>query len=171
MPPRDILQLGNPLLWQKCQPVGDFDSPHLKSLIRDLDDTLSEFHRVHGFGRGIAAPQIGELKRVIFVRMSPSGFCGPLLNPKIIWESQERHEMWDNCFGFPDLVVRVSRAAQIKVSYQDHVGILSTIDASNDLSELLQHEIDHLNGILATDRALSPQAFMTRAEWVRQQSI
>lgn len=171
MPPREILQLGNPILRQECQPVEDFESLHLKSLIIDLDDTLAEFARAHGFGRGIAAPQIGEFKRVIFIRMSPSGFCGPLINPKIVWESSERREIWDNCFSFPDLVVKVSRAVDITVEYQDEKAASRTIEPSGDLSELLQHEIDHLDGILAIDRALSPQAFMTRTEWVRQQTV
>jgi len=171
MPHRDVLQLGNPLLRQISAPVEDFESADLKSLIRDLDDTLAEFVRVHGFGRGIAAPQIGLLAHIIFIRMTPSGFCGPMINPKIVWESSERKESWDNCFSFPDLVVQVSRAIKIKVEYQDHKGTLCTIDASGGLSELLQHEIDHLDGILAVDRALSAQSFMTRSEWDRQQPV
>lgn len=170
MPNRSILQLGNSILRQKCALVEDFSAPQLQSLICDLDDTLAQFRRVHNFGRGIAAPQIGVLTRVIFIRMVPSGFCGPLLNPKIIWQSTERKEIWDSCFSFPDLVVHVSRASDIKVEYQNETGKPATIEASGDLSELLQHEIDHLDGILATDRALSPHAFMTRSEWERQQS-
>jgi peptide deformylase len=170
VPNRSILQLGNPILRQKCAPVEDFSSPQLQSLIRDLDDTLAQFRRIHNFGRGIAAPQIGELTRVIFIRMVPSGFCGSLLNPRIVWQSSERKEIWDSCFSFPDLVVKVSRAAEIKIEYQDETAMTATIEASGDLSELLQHEIDHLDGILAIDRALSSHSFMTRSEWKRQQS-
>jgi peptide deformylase len=62
-------------------------------------------------------------------------------------------------------MVRVSRAAQIRVDYQDERGLKQTIEAKGDFSELLQHEIDHLDGILAVQRAISPQAFATRAEW------
>ena len=76
-------------------------------------------------------------------------------------------ELWDDCFSFPDLMVRVSRANQIKVDYQDDRGLKQTLEAEGDLSELLQHEIDHLDGILAVQRAISPQAFSTRAEWER----
>ncbi|HXG63472.1 MAG TPA: peptide deformylase, partial [Blastocatellia bacterium] len=64
-------------------------------------------------------------------------------------------------------MVRVSRAAQIRVAYEDERGVRQTIEAEGDLSELLQHEIDHLDGILAVQRAVSPQAFATRAEWER----
>ena len=136
--------------------------------MRDLSDTLAGFRDATGYGRGIAAPQIGLLKRVIFIRMQPAGFCGPLINPEIAWLSETSMELWDDCFSFPDLMVRVSRAAQIRVDYQDDRGLKQTIEAEGDLSELLQHEIDHLDGILAVQRAISPQAFATRAEWERR---
>jgi len=164
---REILQLGNPLLWSKSAVVSDVTSPEIESLVRDLSDTLASFREVKGYGRGIAAPQIGMLGRMIFIRMQPVGFCGPLVNPEIIWSSDARMELWDDCFSFPDLMVRVSRAAQIRVEYQDERGLKQTIEAEGDLSELLQHEIDHLDGILAVDRAISPHAFATRAEWER----
>ena len=97
--------------------------------------------------------------------MQPAGFAGPLINPEIVWASDSRFELWDDCFSFPDLMVRVSRAVQIRVDYQDDRGLKQTIEAEGDLSELLQHEIDHLDGILAVQRAISPQAFATRNEW------
>jgi peptide deformylase len=162
---REILQLGNPTLWQASQNIEDITSSETESVIRDLNDTLAGFREATGFGRGIAAPQIGVLSRVIFIRMQPTGFCGPLINPEIIWRSDARMELWDDCFSFPDLMVRVSRAAAIRVEYRDERGAARNIEAEGDLSELLQHEIDHLDGILAVDRAVSPRAFSTRAEW------
>jgi peptide deformylase len=167
MADREILQLGNPLLWRQSSIITDVMSADIRSLARDLSDTLASFREATGYGRGIAAPQIGVLSRMIFIRMQPAGFCGPLINPEIIWSSDARMELWDDCFSFPDLMVRVSRAAQIRVSYEDERGLKQTIDAEGDLSELLQHEIDHLDGILAVDRAVSPRAFATRAEWER----
>jgi peptide deformylase len=137
------------------------------ALIADLSDTLQAFREANGFGRGIAAPQIGSLRRLIFIRMLPAGFCGPLLNPTIEWASDRQMELWDDCFSFPDLMVRVRRAERIRVRYQDADGAGQLLEADRDLSELLQHEIDHLDGILATDRAVSPRAFATRAEWQR----
>lgn len=167
MPGREILQLGNPLLWQKSIAIADTRSTESRDLARDLSDTLAVFRANSGFGRGIAAPQLGVLKRVIFIRMQPDGFCGALFNPQISWASDEMFELWDDCFSFPDLMVRVSRAARIRVDFQDDHGQRKMLEAEGDLSELLQHEIDHLDGILALQRAVSPQAFATRAEWRR----
>jgi peptide deformylase len=164
---REILQLGNPLLWSQSALVNDVTSSEARSIVQDLSDTLSSFRELTGYGRGIAAPQIGVLSRLIFIRMQPVGFCGPLINPVIQRASDAQMELWDDCFSFPDLMVRVSRAAQIRVEYLDDRGLKQTIEAEGDLSELLQHEIDHLDGILAVDRAISPRAFATRAEWER----
>lgn len=168
MPSKEILQLGNPLLWQESAQVSDAASSDTSRLISDLSDTLATFRETTGYGRGISAPQIGALRRVIFIRMPPGGFCGPLVNPEIVWASSTTMELWDDCFSFPDLLVRVRRAAEIRVIYEDDRGSDHTIEAESDLSELLQHEIDHLDGILAVQRAISPQAFATRTEWERR---
>ena len=167
MPGREILQLGNPTLWQKSVEIDDARATDVRDVIRDLSDTLAGFREATGYGRGIAAPQIGVLQRLIFVRMQPVGFCGPLINPEIVTASDERMRLWDDCFSFPDLMVLVERAARIRVHYTDDRGLRQTLDAEGGLSELLQHEIDHLDGILAVQRAISPQAFATRAEWER----
>ena len=161
----EILQLGNPDLFKESVRVADVNSTEIKGLVGDLSDTLAAFRGATGYGSGIAAPQIGILKRVIFIRMQPVGFAGPIINPEIVWASDDQFELWDDCFSFPDLMVRVSRAVQIRVHYQDDRGLTQTIEAEGDFSELLQHEIDHLDGILAVQRAISPQAFATRAEW------
>jgi peptide deformylase len=167
MSSRPIIQLGKPVLWQQSDVVSDVHTVEIRDTIRDLSETLASFREATGYGRGIAAPQIGVLKRVIFIRMQPTGFCAPLINPRITWSSEDRMELWDDCFSFPDLMVRVSRAARIKVDYDDERGLQRTVEAEGDLSELLQHEIDHLDGILAVQRAISSQAFATRAEWER----
>jgi peptide deformylase len=167
MPDKQILQLGNPVLWQKSAGVADIHSAETRDIVRDLSDTLAAFRQATGYGRGIAAPQIGVLKRVVFIRMQPTGLCAPLINPEITWSSETTMELWDDCFSFPDLMVRVSRATHIRVDYRDDRGLKQTVEAEGDLSELLQHEIDHLDGILAVQRAISPQAFATRTEWER----
>jgi peptide deformylase len=165
---KEILQLGNPLLWQSSARIEDPASSHTAALARDLADTLAAFRDANGFGRAIAAPQIGALERAIFVRMQPTGFCGPLFNPEVVFASPERMELWDDCFSFPNLMVRVSRALRIRVGYQDERGNARMLEAEGGLSELLQHEIDHLDGVLAVDRAVSPRAFATRVEVERQ---
>jgi peptide deformylase len=167
MPVREILQLGNKTLWQKSLTVDDPLSLDTEAVIRDLSETLAGFREAAGFGRGIAAPQIGVLKRVIFIRMQPVGFSGALINPHVSWRSNDQIELWDDCFSFPDLMVRVRRAASVRVEYIDERGTAGSIEAQGDLAELLQHEIDHLDGILAVQRAISPSAFSTRAEWER----
>ena len=164
---QEILQLGNPLLWQKSVCVDDVFAAETISVIRDLDETLRAFYQTNGFGRAIAAPQIGKLMRILFVRMQPSGFCGPLINPEIVWADETQIEVWDDCFSFPDLLVKVLRSKRIQVEYLDKNGKKQSLNAEDDFSELLQHEIDHLDGILAVQRAISPRAFSTRKEWKR----
>ena len=165
---KEILQLGNPGLYEKSAPVDDILTKETRSLIVDLDDTLTAFKQSHGYGRGIAAPQIGILKRVIRISMSQPGFDGALINPEIVHESGKKIERWDSCFSFPNLLVKVQRSVEIRIEYFNKHGDRMRLDADGDLAELLQHEIDHLAGILAVDRAISPRSFMTREEWIRQ---
>jgi peptide deformylase len=166
MAKREILQLGDPALHQICARV-DARASATAELVRDLADTLAAFRDERGFGRAIAAPQIGALARVIVVRM-PGGFGDALHNPVVEQASDERFELWDDCFSFPDLMVRVRRSVRVRVAYEDAHGTARRLDADGDLSELLQHEIDHLDGVLATQRAVAPTAFCTRAEWQRR---
>ncbi len=163
MPVREILLLGNPLLWHPSQNVNDIRSTETRGLIGDLAETLSDFRLRQGFGRAIAAPQIGEHRRLIFVKMSESAQPMPFINPTILRASREMMEMWDDCFSFPELMVRVSRHLEITVRYTDEYGSEQTATLRDDLSELLQHEIDHLDGILATDRAINPRGFALRS--------
>jgi peptide deformylase len=158
---RPILRLGNPALWTPSSPTVDL--AETRRVVDDLRDTLAAFRARSGFGRGIAAPQLGVHRRVIFIRV-PDGFTDVLVNPVITWASPESFQLWDDCFSFPDLMVRVERAVKVRVDYQNLHGERRTVDAEGPLSELLQHEIDHLDGKLTVDRAISPQAFCTRAE-------
>jgi len=168
MPVQEIIQLGNSYLWEHCSEVEEPSSAPIVSLVNDLQDTLNSFRAEQGFGQGIAAPQIGVLKRVIFLSMEPDGFKGALINPEITYTSPERYEMWDGCFCFPRLLARVSRASRVRVDYVDEAGNRQTIEADGELSSLLQHEIDHLDGVLAVERAVSPRGFISREEWERQ---
>ena len=160
---KPILQLGDPILRQESLLVQDFNGD-LKCLIDDLADTLRGAKEKYGYGRGIAAPQIGELKRVVLID-APS-FKSPLINPEIVWASNETFEVWDSCFSFNvDFFVSAERHCRIGVAYFGLDGKKGTIAAEGDLSELLQHEIDHLDGILATDRMRNKEAIMMRSEW------
>ena len=168
MPVQEIVELGNSFLWERCSPVDEPSSASVAELANDLRDTLASFREEHGFGQGIAAPQIGARSRVVYIRMAPEGFEGALINPEITHESPERYEMWDSCFCFPRLVARVTRASQVRVDYLDETGAQRTLEANGELAALLQHEVDHLDGVLAVEKAVSPRAFMTRSEWERQ---
>ncbi|MEP7270600.1 MAG: peptide deformylase [Acidobacteriota bacterium] len=167
MPVREILQLGDPRLWLPSELVTDPTSEKVREGCGDLAATLSDFRLRCGFGRAIAAPQIGWLQRVIFLN---TGEPTALINPRILSASEERMELWDDCFSFPDLMVRVTRHAQVLVRYSDVTGRETEIAASGDLSELLQHEIDHLDGILAVDRAIGPHPLALRREIQRLQT-
>jgi peptide deformylase len=78
--------------------------------------------------------------------------------------------MWDDCFSFPDLLVWLERHQAVRVRYEDENGAAQILEAEGAFSELLQHEIDHLEGVLAVDRALGPNAFCTREEYNHQRT-
>ncbi len=156
---REILLLGNPQLWHPSAPVINCRSRETRELIGDLAATLDNFREHNGFGRGIAAPQIGVQHRVLFLNIGESF---PLINPTITRASRETMELWDDCFSIPNLMIRVQRHVEVDVSYTDDSGSQRVIKAQGALSELLQHEIDHLDGILATDRAIDGRSFAMR---------
>ena len=161
---RRIIELGDPLLREKSIPVAD-PREAIATLI-DLRDTLHEFRRVHGFGRGIAAIQIGIAQRVIYIEIA--GQVYELINPGFEFLSEEKFRMWDDCFSFPNLMVHLERSKAVSLRYEDRDGGALRIDAVDAFAELLQHEVDHLDGILSIDRALDPKhSFMTRSEYLR----
>ena len=164
MPARRILQLGDPLLRAVSAPVDSADDA--EPVFEDLRATLHEFQRTHGFGRGISAVQIGETSRLIYIEIG--GRAYRLRNPEFEFQSEEKFRMWDDCFSFPNLLVWLERSERVRVRYVDESGAAQTIDAEGPFSELLQHEIDHLDGVLAVDRALDRNSFCTREEFERR---
>jgi peptide deformylase len=164
MPARRILQLGDPLLRAVSSPVSD--SFGVKPIFRDLRATLREFRRAHGFGRGISAVQIGEPKRLLYIEFGDAAYC--LVNPEFEFQSESTFVVWDDCFSFPNLMVRLERSDRVRVAYTGVDGERRAVEAAGPLSELLQHEMDHLDGILAVDRALDRESLATREEWERR---
>jgi peptide deformylase len=163
---RPILQLGNPVLREPSLPVQDFNWD-LKCLIDDLADTLQDAKKRYGYGRGVAAPQIGELKRVVFI--DTPDFKSALVNPTAIELSPATFEVWDSCFSFDvSFFVLVDRLWNVKVEYCDLKGNRQALEAKGELSELLQHEINHLDGVLATDTMKNEKAIITRSEWEKR---
>lgn len=164
MPIHRIRQLGDPILRARCEPIAKPRSAATRLLVDGLRETLGDFKARQGFGRGIAAPQIGAPVRLIYVEIDEPW---PLVNPEIVDIGTEDFEVWDDCFSFPDLYVRVLRAWHIRVRYQDLKGETHERELEGPLAELLQHEIDHLDGVLAVDRAHGLDPFCLREEWQR----
>jgi peptide deformylase len=164
MPARPIVQLGDPLLREISRPFPDPAQARL--VLRDLDATLDAFRCGHGFGRGISAVQIGEPLRAIYLEVA--GIPYELVNPEFLSLSEETFTLWDDCFSFPNLMVRLKRSISLRLRYQSVSGEWQELEASGALSELIQHEMDHLDGVLAIDRALPGNSLATREEWVRR---
>jgi len=167
---RKILQLGDPLLRKPATPY-EFarNSGELDGLLGDLRDTLAHWRKETGYGRGIAAPQLGVSKRVIFLQL-PGADPWPLINPEIVQRSEEKIVVWDACLSFLAIFMQVGRNKEITVRYQDVHGTLQEVTAgeARNLSELLQHEIDHLDGILCIDRVADVRTICTREEFEKR---
>jgi peptide deformylase len=166
---RTVLQLGDPGLREVAARVADPTAPEIRALVQDLADTLAYWRASTGYGRGIAAPQIGAAKRVIFLQL-PGAEPWPLVNPEITRRSEEKIVVWDACLSFLSIFMQVQRHREITVRYQNLRGEWQEVRASEerDLSELLQHEIDHLDGILAIDRITDMRTMCTREEFEKR---
>ena len=165
MPARRILQLGDPILREISAPASPAEAA---AIFGDLRDTLHEFQRTHGFGRGISAVQIGELRRLIYIEINGRAYA--LRNPVYEFQSEDKFALWDDCFSFPDLLVWLERHQTVRIRYEDETGAVQTLEASDAFSELLQHEMDHLDGVLAVDRASGTNALCTREEYNRRRA-
>jgi peptide deformylase len=166
---RTVLQLGDPGLREVAGRVSDPAAAEIRALVGDLADTLAHWRKTSGYGRGIAAPQIGVNVRVIFLGL-PGEEPWPLVNPEITWRSAEKIVVWDACLSFLSIFMQVERHREIKVRYQDLLAEWHDVRASEErnLSELLQHEIDHLDGILAVDRIIDIKTMCTREEFEKR---
>ena len=166
---RTVLQLGDPKLRDRCARVTNPSSREIRDLIGDLSDTLAHWRAETGYGRGIAAPQIGVLQRVVFLKL-PGAEPWPLINPEIVRRSDEKIAVWDACLSFLSIFMKVERHRKITVRYQKVDGDFLEVEAGEekDLSELLQHEIDHLDGILAIDRVTDVKTIVTREEFEKR---
>ena len=158
---KEILLLGNPKLYEISQPVNRSELAGLKEVVNDLHDTLIDFRERYGAGRAIAAPQIGVMKRLLYMFIDkPVVF----INPELRDLSSEMMTVWDDCMCFPELLVNVERHKTCTIVYHDMDWNRQEMFLEGDLSELLQHEYDHLDGILAVSRAMDEHAFALRSQ-------
>jgi len=163
---KEVLQFGNYKLREKSKKVKKFDND-FKNIINDLKDTLEFLQQTRKIGRAIAAPQIGYLKYIIWYNIPEGAFI--MVNPKIIWKSEETIEVWDSCYSFDvTFFVKIQRYKSIKVQYQDEEGNEKLEDYVDDMAELVQHEIDHLHGILATDHLKDMTKIVMRRDWEKR---
>jgi peptide deformylase len=156
---QDLLLLGNPVLYQLSEPVQQSELPLVSQWVEDLHNVMQEIRAKYHFGRAIAAPQLGIMKRLIYMNIDkPVVF----INPEFTYLSDETFEVWDDCMCFPNLLVKVRRHKALTVNYLDENWQEQEWKMKDDLSELLQHEYDHLDGILCTMRAIDDKSFKWR---------
>lgn len=156
----DILLLGDPRLYEISEPVEKEEVPELKPVVAQLAGLVRQFRDKYGAGRAIAAPQLGIMKRLIVMNIDEPV---AIINPVIYDYSEEQFEMWDDCMSFPNLLVKIRRHQSCKMKFRDLQWKEQVWELEGDLSELMQHEYDHLNGILATMRAIDDQSLKWRS--------
>ncbi len=153
---KKILKLGDPRLYKVSVAVEPSELESLETDIEILHEALMKFRALYGAGRAVAAPQIGVLKRFIYLNINKPIV---LINPVLSEFSEKKIIVWDDCLCFPNLLVRVERSKKVKLSFWDMNWKEKTWMLEGDLSELIQHEYDHLDGILATMRAIDDRSF------------
>lgn len=159
---RDILKLGNPKLYKISEEIKEDEIDDIKRIVNDLRDTLLNFREEYKCGRAIASPQIGEFKRLIYMNIENVETI--FINPVLKFNENKKIILLDDCMSFPELLVKVERYENTIVEYKDMDFIDRKIEFTGDLSELIQHEYDHLDGILGTMRAIDEKSFCLKSE-------
>jgi peptide deformylase len=152
----DILKLGDPRLYENCETITQEELPLVKTWVKDLHEAMEDIRKCYGFGRGIAAPQLGIMKRFFYLDLDKPYV---IINPEIIDPSEEMFELWDDCMSFPNLLVKVKRHQSLTLDYLDENWEKQSWKVEGSISELIQHENDHLNGVLCTMRAIDDKSF------------
>ncbi|WP_026370771.1 peptide deformylase [Kallotenue papyrolyticum] len=165
MPVRPMLELGDPRLRQPAQAVGDAAAPEIAALLDDLWATLDDFRRRRGWGRALAAPVIGVPLRVVVIAVEGRL---ELINPRFAGWSREQVAAYESCMTFDCIWGEVIRPARVVVVAQDRQGREQRYDATGDLARVLQHEIDHLDGLVWLDRDPDPLTICTTGEYRRR---
>ena len=148
---REILKMGNPLLYQRSEEITNFATKELNALIKDMFDTMAA-----NDGAGLAAPQIGVLQRLVIFSVEanpryPDAESVPrtiLINPKIEVLNDETEAGWEGCLSIPGMRGVVSRPSRIRYSGYDENGEQFSREVSGFHARVVQHECDHLDGVL-----------------------
>ncbi len=172
---KDIVQAGNPLLRKKAELVKSILSQETKQVVADLIDTMSYSHLV-----GIAAPQIGKSLRIFiseiratkYRKNSESSALTVYINPKIIKLSSRKVTDYEGCgsVAYSKIFGPVKRAQQVVVEAQNQKGDKFKLEANGLLARIIQHEYDHLEGMLFTDKLTNWAKIMSSEEYVKMRS-
>ncbi|MBR5483016.1 MAG: peptide deformylase [Alphaproteobacteria bacterium] len=165
-----VYEYPHPVLKQKAEKVAKVDDK-IRSFLDDMLETMYD-----AAGVGLAAPQVGVSKRIVVIDVAhpdEGEERNPiyLVNPEIIWHSDEESCQYEGCLSVPDQSAEVSRYKQVRVQYLDYNGKEAEIMAEGLLAIALQHEIDHLDGILYIDRIsrLKRQMLLKKLQKMRQE--
>ena len=142
-----VIKFGDPVLRSKATPVAEFDE-RLHEEVRRMVAIMSE-----GMGVGLAATQLGILRRLLVFQAGPDSPPRAIVNPEIEWTSEEGEVAEEGCLSLPRVTMDVDRPLHARVSGRDELGEEIVIEASGLEARVLQHEIDHLDGVLILDRA------------------
>jgi peptide deformylase len=148
---RRVLKMGDPLLYRKAEPVQEFDTPELHALIADMFDTMAALN-----GAGLAAPQIGVCQRVVIFEVEanpryPQAEPVPrtiLINPVLQPMGDEMEDGWEGCLSVPGMRGLVSRHKKLRYTGYDPAGQPIDREVSDFHARVVQHECDHIDGIL-----------------------
>lgn len=163
----NLILLGDPLLRSQCRPVLDVKDREVRFILDRMKSMLQWIRDTYGYGRGLAAPQVGSNLRVVYIN---TGEDEPLsmINPEIISVSDETRDDWEGCLSIPPLRILVRRHCRVTVGFLTEQGTETIMEAEGALSGIIQHEVDHLDGILTLDRVQGINGIYLREEWQRQ---
>ncbi len=140
-----IITYPNPILRQVTQPVLDVKKPILQKLIKDMLETMEQNN-----GVGLAAPQIGQSLRLCVIRVEEITYI--LVNPRVTYSSRKKETDIEGCLSFPEKFIAIQRPEQVRVKALNELGMEVTLKTKGLLARALQHEIDHLDGIVFIER-------------------
>ena len=169
---RQIAQLGQPVLRGTMEHVADPSTPSVQSLIDDMLATVMDAN-----GVGLAAPQVYEPISLLILASRPNQryphvpVMEPLaiINPEILWKSDEKEQGWEGCLSIPGLRGLVPRHQRIGVRYLTRDNMMCEVEYTDFLARVFQHEYDHIQGIVFIDRVESTLDLMTEQEYLRMQ--
>ena len=146
-----VRQYGDPALRSRALPVERFDAA-LAEEVRRMGQVMHD-----ALGIGLAATQVGVMHRVLVYRVDPDAPVAGLVNPVLEWASPERELLDEGCLSLPGVLVEVERPVHVRVRASDEHGEQLLIEASGREARVLQHEMDHLDGVLILDRTSREQ--------------